>query len=591
MKGYKSIEDYSLKECCDFLSAEENKKDPLYDSVEERYQQMLQELEQQDVSDFSSCKTCSDYESYIKKYSDKNIAQYYKAKYIGEARKNIEELFWKSHRNSDSGCKKYLGNYPKGRYAHEANKRIRRSKRVRWITMGIILVTLIIAFFIGYRPVSSLSISESSVHFDKWGGESSVKISTNVPANAVSIECEGIGFYTDKDNGYDTHIKAEPNEGDYRTGTIKVSAFTTLYGMRIGSGKDITIKLSQESGLATKLKTSITSIDASKWGGQYSFTVQNDGVKEENISASADWIRITKTDKGSYSVSIEKNPDDKRTAQITIETPAKTRSIRVNQASGLARTFSLKGTKSINVNKNGTEAGRCYKISVSTDGVSWDIYSNPTWTEITKYDNFFEITVEANSEEIREGKVVVHSNNGHSESVYIHQDGDPTNFYPNRSSIRFDTDGGNMQVSITNNSNQSISASSNKSWLSSSVTGNTVKIYCSSNSNEPRDGTISIRCGHKEKTIEVHQKGWRKCKSCNNGRQSCPHNNSMPWSTEFGSYYYTYQNGRHILIRAYTDWSMGIPMPAVNKTECSTCDGDGWINCRKCGGKGKIKED
>ena len=419
MKGFKSIEELSLKSCYYFLLSEENKKHPLYSAIVERYQEMLQDLEKQDSSDYAACKNIENYNAYIKKFSDNSIAPYYKAKHINEAKNAIEGLFWDAHKGSIGGCKEYLSRYPKGKYVNIANSRIGSSKKTKWLVLGIVLILLVITFFIGYKPVNSLSVSESSLSFGKWGGTENVHISTNVSSNAVDVRCSGAGFDTEEDYGSDLKVTAGANEGDSRTGTVKVTAYATLYGMRIGEGKSITTNLSQESGLATKLSLSTSVINATKWGGECQVTVSSDGVSEEMINSHVNWISVEKIERGKYKFVINKNPNDSRQGEITIESGNIKKKINIFQASGLANKFAI-NKSSIKVSPSSSSS----YVNVNTDGVSWDVSSHPSWVNIIKYDNYFKVEIEDNSSDSpRSGRIVVRSNNGHSQYVSVSQGG------------------------------------------------------------------------------------------------------------------------------------------------------------------------
>lgn len=158
--------------------------------------------------------------------------------------------------------------------------------------------------------------------------------------------------------------------------------------------------------------------------------------------------------------------------------------------------------------------------------------------------------------------------------------------------MKFDTDWACESITIYNDSHKSLSVIENESWLSTSVTNkNQIKIYCDSNKYDPpKEGTVHVRCGNEQISINVKQKGWKKCNTCGgNGTYACPMLNTTPWTTQFGSYMYTWENGRHVLRRGYTSWTAWGPVPKVEDTICSYCDGKGHIDCEECKGKGKIK--
>lgn len=602
MKGFKSVEELSLKSCYNFLLSEENKKHPLYPAIVERYQEMLQDLEKQDSSDYAACKNIENYNAYIKKFSDNRIAPYYKAKHSNEAKNAIEELFWDAHKGSIGGCKEYLSRYPKGKYVNIANSRIGSSKKTKWLVLGIVLIVIVITFFIGYKPVNSLSVSESSLSFGKWGGTENVHISTNVSSNAVDVRCSGAGFDTEEDYGSDLKVTAGANEGDSRTGTVKVTAYATLYGMRMGEGKSVTTNLSQESGLATRLSVSTSVINATKWGGECQVTVSSDGVSEEMINSHVNWISVEKMERGKYKIIIDKNPENERHGEITVENSGIRKSISVNQASGLANRFSLDRT-SIKVGKSGSN----YKVRVDTDGTSWHVSSNPEWLSLSESDNYLDVSVTGNTDEIRDGSIVVRSNNGHKWTISIWQDGSPTSFYASSSSLSFDTDGGNKQIDITSNSNQLVTASANVGWLSVNMSGKKLKIRCysTSSSNSPRDGVITVSCGNKSICVNVHQKGYGSCSYCNNGYRDCPYCNNGTTPCTNGNYsgvvdqFGQYGHGKWIQVPYYDPYFGWQSYPKLEvcptcggtfKVKCSDCGGSGKVRCSHCGGSGRVKK-
>lgn len=504
MKGFKSIEELSLKSCYNFLSSKENKNHLLYSAIAERYQEMLQDLEKQDASDYAACGTIENYNAYIKKYSDNSIAPYYKAKHIYEAKNAIEDLFWNTHKKSVGGCKEYLSRYPKGKYANIANGRIGSSKKTRWLVLGIVFIVLVIAFFVGYKPVNSLSVSETSLSFGKWGGTESVHISTNISSNAVDVRCSGAGFDTEEDSGFDFKVSAGANEGDSRKGNVKVTAYATLYGLRIGGETEKTIKISQESGLANFLEVG-RYMELNKWGECVTFHVNTDGVKVMAESQD-DWIHIQKDKDNNYIISADKNPADKRSGSIIVSSGVYSKRIVVNQASGLASRIRIDKEEINWVAKTGTAPGKYFIINVETDGTTYSV-SHPSWTNITVYDNYFTITV-AETDDVRECSVVVKSNNGYSRTLKIYQDGNPTSFYANYSKWTFDTDSDCDNIYFNNNSHQTVYASTDRSWLSASISGNYVRISCECNNNGPRSGTVTLKCGNRETKINVRQKGF-----------------------------------------------------------------------------------
>ena len=588
MKGFKSIEELSLKSCYNFLSSEENKKHPLYSAIAERYQEMLQDLEKQDASDYAACKTIENYNAYINKFSDNSIAPYYKAKHIDEAKNTIEELFWNAHKKSVGGCKEYLSRYPKGKYTNSANNIIRSSKKTKWLVLGIVFIVLVIAFFIGYKPVNSLSVSETSLSFGKWGGTENVHISTNVSSNAVDVRCSGAGFDTEEGYGFDFKVSAGANEGDSRTGTVKVTAYATLYGMRMGKGKSVVISLSQESGLANRLSVSAQAFNVGKWGGECHFKVNTDGVKIDTKTQN-DWMKIQKINDYEYCILLEKNPSGIREGEVVVSSGEFNKTIQINQSSGLASIISIDRSE-INCDKDGTSPGKGFSIKVKTDGTAYTV-SKPYWIDVTTYDDHFFITVEA-TDDVREGSVVVRSNNDEvpSQSLKIYQDGNPTTFSVEESSLSFDTESDYDDVNLNNNSHQSIHVTTDKRWLDAWMRGKYVRISCERNDGEPRNGKVILSCGNRECTITVKQKGWIDCTSCNGrGYKGCDNYTvngvwNMPTLVRYERNPRTGEM-QHVWPCQFDNWGN-----VTQWCNCSKCGGSGKVECSRCGGRGRIKK-
>jgi hypothetical protein len=421
MRGFNSVDEMSLKECVEFLNIAD-KKDPKRKAVEDRYLQHLYELNEQDDADFERCKTIDDCEKYIKKYTDSDTTTYYKAKHIQDAKNLCEDLFWNTHNKNASGCKRYLKKYPHGRYVAFANERTGSSKKTKWLSLGIAILVLVIVFFAGYKPVNNLSVDQNDLRFGKWGSTEEFRVTTNVSPSAIDyFNGDGHDFDIEED-GYSCKVTADPNEGDERTGEVKVVAHATLYGMRIGAGKSVSVSLSQKSGLATMLEVSISSLNLDKWGGDCQFFIRTDGVKKEKVtSLQSDWLSVSQRGNGEYFLSVSKNPGDDRQGIILIESNNLKKKIIITQSSGLANHFSL-SKESIKAKISGAT----YRVNVITDGTTWEVSSSPSWTTIWEYSDHIMIEVENNYTNMtRSGTIEVRSNNGHYQSISIFQSCEP----------------------------------------------------------------------------------------------------------------------------------------------------------------------
>jgi hypothetical protein len=287
-------------------------------------------------------------------------------------------------------------------------------------------------------------------------------------------------------------------------------------------------------------------------------SVKTDGVKLA-LSSNVNWIHCECNTTNhndqyyhddTYKIVVDINNTSNRSGKVLVQTGGLTKEIVVNQESGLATRFSVDRTSIGMVSKTGNNDNECYRVGVSTDGTTWEATSSCSWLQITKYSSFFEIVVKSNSGDVRTGYVYASSNNGHRETITVEQDGNPSRFYADYSSWTFDTGNDYDYISLTNNSNMTVYASTDQSWLSATISGSRVKVSCDSNSGSSRNGTVTLTCGDKKASISVHQKGWR--------YSYCPRCSGTGVVADvIGNYW-------------------GVPQY-------------GWVKCSNCGGDGQIR--
>jgi len=553
MIGFKSIDEMSLNECYAFLKKETPESSGYYGIVKIRYEQLAELTRLQEEKEYKSCKSVADFDRFINKYD--KMKPEYQPIHLDDARKMKKRL---EEFNARTEAERQQ------REQREAAERRRRRKIVIASVAGILLVVAIATFFIGYRPVKTLSAD--NVTFGKEGGEKIVRIETNVSANEIEItepEKDWVRVALERKT---LTISAEENPNPERTCKMTIKAYSTFFGERTGTELSIEILISQNSGYAINdLNVSSRGFSIGKYGGSERVNIKTDGVALEVVPAKncSDWISVNVKRQNhdthfyhddDYEINVEKNPAGDRTGKVIVSTGGQpSQEIVINQASGLANKFSV-STHSIGpVSKSGTKEGYCYPVDITTDGTTWEASTSCRWLILNKNNNCLEIEVRP-ADEVRDGEVYVSSNNGHRETISIHQDGDPTSFYFSRSSLTFDTDSDYEYVSFTNNSNQSVEVSTNKSWLEASVySGNKVRVSCESNNNSPQDGVVTLSCGRKKTQIKVHQYGYKRV-ACSNCLDL--------WG---------YPTGTEIEYLPYYPWTR-------------------IVNCRKCGGRKYLKQ-
>ena len=73
MKGYRTIEDFTFEDCQNYINSDINDEFSL--QVQERYDQLLVKLQQEDDDKFYACKTKKDYQAYVDSYSSSVIGK------------------------------------------------------------------------------------------------------------------------------------------------------------------------------------------------------------------------------------------------------------------------------------------------------------------------------------------------------------------------------------------------------------------------------------------------------------------------------------------------------------------------------------
>lgn len=548
MLGYKSITELSLEECCLFLQQKTN--DERQDWVNARYVELSQQTARQEEEHFGKCKTVDDFDDFIKRYSQKS--PYYHAKYLQKAQNEKNRLLEEA-RIREQQQKEWE--------RQNALARQRRRKRGIIIFVASLVIVAAVVFMIGYKPVKSLSVEDAS--FAREGGTKELRVSTNVAPSAVRVDKPSADWVTVDYSGKTIRVTAVANPAPERSCKMEVKAYSTFFGGVVGNPKRQTVVIRQGSGYATNLIVSKSSFSVGKYGETQEVNIKTDGVKL-SLSSNADWIRWTCYDENhdatnyhddNYRIVVEKNPAGNRTGKILVETGGQSKEITITQASGLATNLRVDRTIIGTVDRSGTESGTCYRVMVTTDGTSWNVSTSYSWLDVTQYDNNFEIVVRSNPDEVRTGYVYVYSNNGHSETITVNQDGKPSSFSATRSSLTFDTGSDYTYVSLSNNSSMSVNATTDKSWLSAQVLGGDVKVSCTSNSNSPRDGIVTLKCGDRTSSIKVHQYGYKHdpCPNCDRDMWGNPTGVVYVGYFPYGHYETCYRCGgsRYIKTKAY----------------------------------------
>ncbi len=171
------------------------------------------------------------------------------------------------------------------------------------------------------KSATYLNASPESVSFSSSGGSRTINISTDGEWD-ISTGTDNWGHTTISGNTITLRVNA--NDGDSRTDYFVVKS----------GSKEKRINISQDGSLATYLRLSESSIEASRSGTGYNecyaVDVYTDG---DNVTAttSASWIDVDVVGGDRIEIETSKNTGRRRTATITVKADRQSKTIRVSQ--------------------------------------------------------------------------------------------------------------------------------------------------------------------------------------------------------------------------------------------------------------------
>lgn len=635
--GFKPIEEFTFDDC--FVRIEQNRVDGVESDSEllERYSELLSSLQQKDDSIFRRATSKVALEQYISSHPLEKTASKYKLRHIQEAKKKIADIDDASKRKKRKAVTITLSvisviailicwlNYSPVKYINveesvslsKYGDSIRVSAQTNvpsslirmdvesgsnWLKVSgdngnytlvakpnpsssrhaTIKISVPNRLFGGNISWDSKNISitqtsgepsyitpeRGNMSFDKFGkpiGKSNLIISTDGVLESVASAPDwcNVSFNPIEDGRYECVVSMDKNDEERRFGQISIR------------GGNITqdISIQQESGLATYISFNNSSVSVSPREETKYVDVRTDGTSWSIVSKPS-WVTASINGDNSVKLEIEENDNDKRSGSLTIRSNnGHTSSLAINQGTSRA-SYIRAGQSSISAGKSGLDK----YISVSTDGKDWSVYSKPSWLSVTPNYEGMKIYVEipSNSGKMKEGEIVLASNNGHRATIKVSQDGDPTNFRAAKSNVKFDSGSDYEYVNISNNSNQSLRVDESQSWITATATSKgRIKISVSSNNNSARSGYVTVRCGNESCKIDVRQSGWTNCYYCGGrGQVQC-------------GYPALWMNGMHCVQQFVMNYYTGGGYYTYNP--CPSCGGSGGVTCTHCKGKGKIK--
>ena len=175
MMEFKNIDSFSITECCEYLrinredlpEAIQNLKD--LKGLDKLVVSRLIFLIDTDKAAVESCGSIEQYEKYLSTWPD-GLYHHFARQRIDQLRAESEEFaFYKKHKGSNLGCKKYLKKYPNGKYSGEIRAIMRRKRKVRNIIFSLIAVgALTLGGIFSYEPLPTIDIP-SEINVSQYG--------------------------------------------------------------------------------------------------------------------------------------------------------------------------------------------------------------------------------------------------------------------------------------------------------------------------------------------------------------------------------------------------------------------------------------
>lgn len=171
------------------------------------------------------------------------------------------------------------------------------------------------------KSATRLSVSTDNISFSSSGGSRSITVSTDGEWR-ISTETNSWGHTSI--NGNTITLRVDANDGDYRTDYFVVKS----------GSMEKRINISQDGSLATYLRLSKSTIEASRSGTRYNecyaVDVYTDG---DNVTAttSASWIDVDVIGGDRIEIKTSKNTGSRRTATITVKADRQSKQIKVSQ--------------------------------------------------------------------------------------------------------------------------------------------------------------------------------------------------------------------------------------------------------------------
>lgn len=301
------------------------------------------------------------------------------------------------------------------------------------------------------RP-SYIDVSPTSLYFSEMKESKTLVISTN--ASSWKIKSKPNWCTATGKTATSVTINVTKNESyESRNGNIELET---------NDGKSVSVYISQAGKERPYITANPKSIDFDYNSGRKSISVSTNS-ESWVIASKPNWCTTDKTTT-SVTINVTKNESyETRNGTVKLETnDGESVSIYVSQ-SGKERPYITISPTRINFSDTREER----KISISTNSDSWKVSSKPDWCNVRISSDYETLTIEAiknNSYDIRNGTIVLETNDGAFVSLSVSQSGKERPYITaNPKSISFDEHEGQKTISVKTNS-ESWNVSSTPNW-------------------------------------------------------------------------------------------------------------------------------
>ncbi len=338
----------------------------------------------------------------------------------------------------------------------------------------------------------TLSLSPSRRDVSSSASSTTFSVSTNLSPSQVSVR-DNASWLTTSLSGSTLSANYSSNTGSSpRTATITVSGGSLSRTVTVVQAGNPTLSLSPSRR------------DVSSSASSTTFTVStNLGSSQISLRDNASWLTTSlsgSTLSANYSSNTGSSP---RTATITVSGGSLSRTVTVVQAGN--PTLSLSPSRR---DVSSSASSTTFSVSTNLSPSQVSVRDNASWLTTSLSGNTLSANYSSNTGSSPRTATITVSGGSLSRTVTVVQAGNPTlSLSPSNRDVSSSASSTTFSVS-TNLSPSQVSVRDNASWLTTSLSGSTLRANYSSNTgSSPRTATITVSGGSLSRTVTVVQAG------------------------------------------------------------------------------------